>query len=519
LNIKFNILKSALIISALFLLKSFAYSQDDVLELLPGSDWLEFDNKTGVHKLSGNVNFKYQGNVMFCDSALYFEKRKVVRAYGHVHINKKDTLNLFCDSLYYNGRTRKATLWGNVRARDNEFKLTTDTLHYNAKNSQAFYRNGGKVQSIKSNEVLTSKVGYFHPESKNFFFSKDVVYKSPEMSMTTDTLRYLYSQKKAHFHGPTNINVQGSDIYCESGWYNTGTEEGSLQQNASISRDSSYISGDTLLYKPTQGEYIGMGNVYYIDSVQNMSFKGDYAYSSDSLNYSLLTGHAIATKIMESDTMHIHADTLYNIKSDSLEYLKAYNGAKLYSSNFQCSADSISYGKTIGKIELHYSPIVWSKTAELKGDFIDIDLNDTIVEHVNIYNNSTILMEVEPGLYYNQIAGKNIQADFKDNDLYRAKVKGNAMTISFPEDNESTDSTETITRMGMNRLYSSDLRIDIDSNEIVGITYIEKPDGAFYPMDQIVKTEQFVPGFNWKEVLRPKSVEDLLIENNELEKK
>jgi len=262
-----------------------------------------------------------------------------------------------------------------------------------------------------------------------------------------------------------------------------------------------------------------MGNVYYIDSVQNMSFKGDYAYSSDSLNYSLLTGHAIATKIMESDTMHIHADTLYNIKSDSLEYLKAYNGAKLYSSNFQCSADSISYGKTIGKIELHYSPIVWSKTAELKGDFIDIDLNDTIVEHVNIYNNSTILMEVEPGLYYNQIAGKNIQADFKDNDLYRAKVKGNAMTISFPEDNESTDSTETITRMGMNRLYSSDLRIDIDSNEIVGITYIEKPDGAFYPMDQIVKTEQFVPGFNWKEVLRPKSVEDLLIENNELEKK
>jgi len=212
LNIKFNILKSALIISALFLLKSFAYSQDDVLELLPGSDWLEFDNKTGVHKLSGNVNFKYQGNVMFCDSALYFEKRKVVRAYGHVHINKKDTLNLFCDSLYYNGRTRKATLWGNVRARDNEFKLTTDTLHYNAKNSQAFYRNGGKVQSIKSNEVLTSKVGYFHPESKNFFFSKDVVYKSPEMSMTTDTLRYLYSQKKRIFMDQ-QISMYKDQIY------------------------------------------------------------------------------------------------------------------------------------------------------------------------------------------------------------------------------------------------------------------------------------------------------------------
>jgi hypothetical protein len=57
------------------------------------------------------------------------------------------------------------------------------------------------------------------------------------------------------------------------------------------------------------------------------------------------------------------------------------------------------------------------------------------------------------------------------------------------------------------------LRIDIDSNEITGVTYIDQPDGAFYPMDQIVKSEQFIPGFDWKEALRPKKLEDIFRED------
>ncbi|NRA10461.1 MAG: hypothetical protein HRT57_00730 [Crocinitomicaceae bacterium] len=502
-------MKSALIFSALFLHTAIGFGQNDILELLPGSDFIDFSNTRGYHRLVGNVHFTYQGNEMFCDSAHYFEKRKIVRAYGKVHINKKDTLNLFCDSLYYNGKKRKATLWGNVRVRDNEFKLTTDTLEYDANTGQAYYLHGGKVQSIKSNEVLTSEIGYFHPETKNFFFSKNVVYKSPDINMTTDTLRYLYSQKKTFFQGPTNIEAKETKMYCESGWYNTATEEGSLQRNAWISRDSDYISGDTLLYHPKESEYIGYGNVYYMDSVQKISFNSDYAFSSDTLNYSLLTGHAYATKYIEDDTLFIHADTLYNYKSDSLELIKAYHGARIFSNQFQGRADSITYNKAAGKIEMFYSPIVWAKTAELKGNFIDVDLNDSLIEHINIYDHATILMEVEPQLYYNQISGKKIIADFKDNDLYRANVVGNAMTVSFPEDNAVKDSIPTITRLGMNRLYSSRLRIDIDSNEITGVTYIDKPDGAFYPMDQIVKSEQFVPDFDWKNALRPKKLEDI----------
>ena len=89
-------------------------------------------------------------------------------------------------------------------------------------------------------------------------------------------------------------------------------------------------------------------------------------------------------------------------------------------------------------------------------------------------------------------------------------MNGNATTIFFPEEEIKTDSTFTKKRIGMNRLFASDLRIDIDSSEITGITYIEKPDGVFYPLDDLKKEELFIQGFEWKNALRPKSVAAIL---------
>src|SRR5690606_37298941 len=98
----------------------------------------------------------------------------------------------------------------------------------------------------------------------------------------------------------------------------------------------------------------------------------------------------------------------------------------------------------------------------------------------------------------------------RDNDIYRATVNGNATTIFYPEEEVKTDTSFVKKRIGMNRLYASDLRIDIDSSEITGITYIEKPDGTFYPLEDIKKEEQFVQGFKWMDALRPKSLEAIL---------
>jgi lipopolysaccharide export system protein LptA len=517
LKLKFKISKIALVLSAIFLLSFSGWSQNSIIELLPGSYKMVYSEALGAHRLvGGGVNFVYQGNKMYCDSAHFFVQKNEVRAYGNVHINNRDTLNLFCDSLYYSGGTKKAKLWGNVRVRDRDYKLTTDTLEYDARKGQAIYRHGGRVESIVTQEVLTSRVGYFYPDSKNFSFSGKVKFRGTDLTMTTDTLRYQYLQKKVYFYGPTVIHSKGSVITCERGWYQTETEEGVLQKNATITKESKFISGDSLYVNPQKGFSIGKGHVVYRDTAQPSSFKGDYAYLSDTAKYAYLTGNALLEYRLKKDTLYLHGDTLYSYQ-DSLNELKsvrAYSAVSFFSRDFQGKCDSLSFSKTDNRLEMYDAPIVWSKNAELKGLFMVVHLQDTLIQSVEILEKAATIIEVDSGQYYNQVGGRNMFAYFKNNVLIRVDVKGNAQTVYYPEETKENDSVVEIKRTGMMRVYSSDLRVYLDSGEVQGITYLDQPDGVFYPMDKINPEEQFVQGFSWDPLLRPASIEDLLNEKS-----
>ena len=515
----FDIVKIALLLSAIFLFSTYAKCQKNVLELLPGSEKMGYNQKLGYHYLVGGVNFTYQGNTMYCDSAHYNDKTNEVKAYGNVHITKEE-INLFCDSLYYNGNTRKAKLWSRVRVRDLEYKLTSDTVEYDTKASLAIYRYGGKIESITKNEVLTSKVAYMYTSAKNFVFGGNVVYKTPELKMNTDTLKYLYQKKTIQFFGPTKILNKETKIYCEKGWYNTASEEGTLYKKAKIYDRSNIISGDTLNYQPKKGLMIGRGHVSIIDTIQKVEFKGNYAYSNEKTNIYFITGKTLGLKLLEEkkddkiivDTLFIHADTLFTSKDKkgNIQSLKGYHGVKLFKQDLQAKCDSIDYAMKSGQMKLYHAPIIWAKNSELKSDSMVVFFKDSLIDRVNLFNHATVIMEIDSGKYYNQIGGKMINAFFKKNELIQADVEGNARTIFYPENTEKSDSTTVIKRLGMNRIYASDIKVYIDSNEIKGITYLDKPDGVFYPMDQINKEEQFIQDFNWNPTLRPKSWKELI---------
>lgn len=494
-----------LLISVLFLVSSTINAQGNVLELLPGAEKLGYDSKTGAHRLVGAVNFIYQGNTMYCDSAHYFSQTQEVRAYGNVHITK-NAINLFCDSLYYNGLTKQSKLWGHVRIRDLEYKLTTDSLDYDVKKEQGVYRHGGKVERITSEEVLTSRVGYFYPKLNSFFFSGKVNYKNKELTMLTDTLKYVYEKQTTFFYGPTTIKRGKTTMLCERGWYNVKTEEGSLIKRAEIIEKGRHIKGDTLVYQPQLGIAIGKGHVYFKDTSQAVVFYGDYAKNSDKEHYSFITGHALAVKVQKKDTIYVKADTLYN-QNDTLGkslYSLGYHNVTIFNTSVQARADSVRFSSAMNKMELYKKPIVWSKNAELKGEQMDVFLNDTLIERIEINRNASAVMEIDSGNYYNQLSGKKISAFFKQNELVRTDIEGNAHTIFFPQDEKKTDTNVVVKRIGMNRLYASELKIYLDSGEIRGITYFDKPDGVFYPMDKIKKEEQFIANFEWKIALRPK---------------
>lgn len=507
---KTYILKFALF-SAFFLNAIFSVAQRDILELLPGSDKLIYDEKLKAQRLIGNVNFIYQGNKMYCDSAYFYDKTNEVKAYGKVHINKNDTLNLFCDSLYYNGKDKKAKLWGHVRVRDREYKITTDSMEYDSKRAYAVYRHGGKIENIVKKETLTSRVGYIYPDSKNFIFSGKVVYKTPELTMTTDTLRYQYLTKKVFFYGPTNIKSKESIITCSKGWYQTETQEAVLQKEAIILSEKKIIKGDSLYYNPAKGISIGKGNVSYTDSTDPIGFTSHYFFKDDKKGKTLITGRAICRYKYDLDTLFIHADTLTAVSdtSNNVSEIQAFHHAKFFKNNVQGKGDSLSYIKSKGIMELFYQPIVWSQNAELNGEKMTIFLKDTVIDKIEITNKATSIMKIDTN-YFNQIGGKKMFAYFSKGELVKVEVLGNSQTIYFPEEKKDLDTVYQIERSGMNRIYASDIKVYLDSGKVIGITYLSNPDVVFYPLDQLNKEEQYIKHFQWNPLLRPKTIDDLL---------
>ena len=501
---KYHKIKYALFVGAFFLMSNFL-AQSDLLKLLPGSRKANYYENNDLLKLEGNVHFEYQGNTMYCDSAYYFEKRRLVYAYGKVHIIR-DKINMFCDSAFFNGKAERAKLWGNVRVRDLDYRLTTDSLEYISSSGRAIYRNYGTIKKIGSNEMIVSKVGYFYPESKNYFFSDSVVYSNDGIRMTTDTLAYEYVNKQTVFNGETTILKDSMTMTCLYGWYNTDLNKGYLHGDASYKDNSQILYADTIRYDEKNDEIIAKKDVHLINEKSNYVLNSNYMYTSDSIGQTYITDCAIAKVIQNKDTIYIHSDTLF-VLNDTIKKNKnimAYYGVKIYNNDIQSICDSLWFSQTQNKIKLYHNPIVWSENSELKGDSIVISTKDSLIDKINIYRNASAIMELDSGQLYNQISGKNMIAYMKEGKLRKTDVNGSAVSIYYPEDEEKTDSLTTIKRMGLNRLESSTLSVYLDSGEVIGINYVNEPVGIFYPMDQILDKKKFIKNFEWNPALRPK---------------
>ncbi|MFQ5334959.1 MAG: OstA-like protein, partial [Flavobacteriales bacterium] len=204
------------------------------------------DETKGMRKLIGDVGFEHEGVQLFCDSAYLFSKQNNINAYGHVHIRQGDTLNMYGDSLVYNGNERIARLRHNIRVVDNEMTLTTDYLDYDRNLELAYYMGGGEIVNGKQNTRLKSVYGYYYPRTKSMHYKQNVELTTPQYKILSDTLIYNTASEITYFIGPSDITGKENHIYCENGWYNTRTDRAQFSQNARIESGSKTLTADSI---------------------------------------------------------------------------------------------------------------------------------------------------------------------------------------------------------------------------------------------------------------------------------
>ena len=84
---------------------------------LERSETLSFDQERipDAQILRGNVVFRHDNALMYCDSAYFYEQTNSLDAFGHVRFIQGDTLRGYGDKLFYDGNTKLARMRRNVR--------------------------------------------------------------------------------------------------------------------------------------------------------------------------------------------------------------------------------------------------------------------------------------------------------------------------------------------------------------------------------------------------------------------
>lgn len=476
------------------------------LVYLENSETLSFDKMLNpdIQVLKGNVRFRHDNAIMYCDSAYFLEKANSLNAFGHVRIVQGDTLFVYGDLLYYDGNTKLGRLRHNVRLVNRKTTLTTDSLNFDRAANLAYYYTGGKITDPLNN--LNSIWGQYSPASNEALFKKNVKLKNKNFTLESDTLAYNTKTSIANIVGETHIIYnKETDIYSHRGWYNTNTERMMLLNRSLIKhKDGKTMIGDTIFYdkKSKYGE--GFTNVILKDTVQKSTLLGDYIFYNEKTEMGLATDSALLIDWSSKDSMFVHADSLYRIKDSTYNTVHGHYNVRFFRNDVQGLCDSLSYSSRDSVMNMYNQPVIWADNNQLSGNIVKGYTKNKKVEHIQIQG-SAMAIQKEDSLYFNQLSGKEIIAFIDSGQVRKVNVKGNAETLYYPKDNKDS------TILGINKTQSSFVFMYLRNKKIERILMTSASTGSMYPLNQLKNDELYLKNFLWLEKERPMKREDVFL--------
>jgi lipopolysaccharide export system protein LptA len=466
-----------------------------------------------IHHIIGNVKFRMDETTLTCDSAHWIPDKMQITAYSRAHIEQGDTLDLFGNFMFYDGKTDIANAMGNVELIDKETHLFTDAIKYNVKEQVANYDTRGKI--INGDKTLTSIIGVYYVAQSLFHFKDSVKIVNPDYTMTSDTMDYNTDSETVHFTGPSEVRGDSIYMYCERGWYDTRHRNSAIWKNALIDNFKNKLRGDSLFYNDSTGFGEGFRNVMIEDTANSVYIQGNYALYNKFPEKYFMTDRAVFVQVTNDDSLFLHADTLtaMTIRKDSLndyKLVKAYYKCRIFSKDIQAMCDSLTFSFQDTIIKLYHDPIIWSEQNQLTADSMALFTKNQQTDRLELYNASFVTNRIDT-LRFNQIKGDNLTAYFKDDEVYKISVKGNGESIYYLLDGEEL--------AGLNRSKSTNIQILIEEGKVTDVIEEQNPTGRIDPPQQLSKNEPKLEGFRWLDPLRPKKKEDIFKKNTELVKK
>lgn len=483
--------------------------QQDERIYLVHADVLHYDQWKNAEAqiLNGKVQFRHKGATLNCDSAYFYERSNSFEAFGHVKMVQGDTLSLVSEYAFYDGNDEMAIARRNVVLKNRGTTLYTDSLNFDRLYDNAYFFEGGKM--IDGGTTLVSDWGEYNTKSKVAVFNFDVRMRNKDMYLTTDTLYYDTHNSQARIVGPTDITSGRSHIYSERGYYDTKHERARLLDRSVLTNGGKRLVGDSIWHDEKLGLSKAYYNVVFTDTVNNNKLTCNYGEYDDPRGYAMCTDSAVVMDFSQRDTLYMHADTFkiytFNINTDSVyRKIHAYNKVRAYRIDVQAVCDSLVYNSQDSCMTMYHDPIVWNQQQQLVGEEIRVFMKDSVIDHAHVVNQAFSIEQLPDGENYNQVSSKEMFAFFENRNITEARAKDNVLIIYYPED--SADSS----LIGLNYTETSELRMFMENRKMKKI-WMPKAEGTLYPMSQIPPDKKRLEGFAWFDYVRPLSKDDIFV--------
>ena len=472
------------------------------IELIYADSDIIITDKSGreVHHIVGSVHLKHNEITMKCDSAHFVPELDQVTAFNKIHIEQGDTLDLYGNYLFYDGKSEIALVRDDVELVDKETHLFTDAIDYDVRNKIARYNNRGRITN--ADNTLTSIHGVYYVSEKLFHFKDSVKIVNPDYIMTADTMDYNTHTETSFFTGPTELNGDSLYLYCEKGWYDTKNEITSVWKNALIDNRKQIINGDSLFFNDSTGYGEAYRNVVIQDTTNKIVIEGNYAWYYKQPEKFLVTDRAVFIQVSENDSLFMHADTISAItvsdtSSISYRLMRAFYGCRIYGKDLQAKCDSLSYSFRDSVIRFYKAPVIWSEENQLTAaDSMAIFTKNRKAERLELYNSAFITSQVD-SIRFNQIKGRSLTGYFKDNQLNKVDIRGNGESIYYLVERDRI--------AGVNHSKCARIEATVENGKVSVITDIGTPEGFIDPPDEKKPKDLKLEGFSWLDSLRPKN--------------
>ncbi|MBK7812787.1 MAG: hypothetical protein IPI50_16430 [Saprospiraceae bacterium] len=313
------------------------------------AEFMRFERKNGkeIQYLSQDIAVFHKKTWLFCDSAII--DGQTVLAMGHVRIVEGDSLQIFGDTLHYDGRLLQSSFKNNVVLIHRDRQLFTNELDYDLKRRIASYNTGGLLSS--NTTQLRSKKGYYHAKDEKAYFKDSVnVLMEDQMNLQSDSLIFDAKLNKVIFTGPTFILQNDMKLYTDEGFHDISLKKSVFSGQPTYSKKDQKADAGRIISLHTEDIVILMDSAWIRDSLQEAS--GDSIVIDNKKDLVKIFGNGYyrdKDRTLEGDVLY------YNRKTQSLEVV----GRTIVTEGSQIiEADRIVYsgdedlGKAYGNVML-----------------------------------------------------------------------------------------------------------------------------------------------------------------------